>query len=57
MQLLDIATPSLWDTINNEYENIILLVLSIFILTIAIYFIIKLRKNGINTSKQDNSQQ
>jgi hypothetical protein len=57
MQLLDIATPSLWDTINYEYENIILLVLSIFILTIAIYFIIKLRKNGINTSKQDNSQQ
>ncbi len=56
MQLLDIATPSLWDTINYEYENIILLVLSIFILTIAIYFIIKLRKNGINTSKQDNSQ-
>lgn len=57
MQLLDIATPSLWDTINYEYENIILLVLSIFILTIAIYFIIKLRKNGINTNKQDNSQQ
>ena len=56
MQLLDIATPSLWDTINYEYENIIHLVLSIFILTIAIYFIIKLRKNGINTSKQDNSQ-